>query len=602
MLSKINIENKGHRTPYPLTDGEFRKFQLSEFINSVFASLPGIGRRIKANPGRVLGIAAGIGTVVGPTIIDSLLAHVEAAPQNDARTKIEAGLIIPEFPSYYDQFLSKISVPEITAAVNIQGVDFNIDSGVSQRDQELIVPAVLSEKAVIQGIFGTIPTGVTVDVKSTPPPNVTAVSSNMNREIIDTINSVWMQSDDLNRMRISGMGYYEIFQRQKSGSQGEVKGPAWLTYGEQRLMTDITLILTQKINPQDWLRGYIISIAQAQNLPSLSNLEQSSSWVNAPEAYQAQAAVAALLLIAGNNGLDFMKYLTFHTTTSNNLPWQGAFASAFGKDPDSFYNDYNQIISPYRPVTSATRTSTATATSTARLTPTPTNTAELSTSTPTASPRPSATPTLHPYYTQSLSANFSEGSILIMASSGVDSRALPIARDNIMDAYSYRSDIRGRLIFDRNFSVAIMRDGVSILNEPDFKDIPIALAGSRMEMVERNGRVALAVGEENLLQLPSNNYPPGYSLLHHGNGHVTEIYGIPLSERLNWLDIHSRLSTQPGFPDKWRDILYYPGDGLTAEAELFAEIYRVWLAGMSTQVRSHDDLTYQAFLSILGPK
>jgi len=93
MLSAAEREKRVPRHP---TDGEaFRAQLLQLFEDSIHT-----GKDIMSNRRRMFGAAAGISAVVGPTMLDTVSAHVEPASKS----------------SYTDSLLSKISIPELQIA------------------------------------------------------------------------------------------------------------------------------------------------------------------------------------------------------------------------------------------------------------------------------------------------------------------------------------------------------------------------------------------------------------------------------------------------------------------------------------------------------
>ena len=233
-------------------------------------------------------------------------------------------------------------------------------------------------------------------------------------------------------------------------------------------------------------------------------------------------------------------------------------------------------------------------TPTRTLTPTPTRT-QTPTATQTSTPTRQPTETLHPFYSQTLSA---EG-ITIKANSRVEPRALTAASNLVLSMTEYRPDIRSRLVTARS-SIAIIKQGESILSMPG---INLTECPYSCELVRgfSAGNTSY-VGEENLLQRPEDPYTSaGIKILPYEFGGQIEWYGISNTEKAQWQSIFNRLSSQPGFPGNWADLVYYP-PLIIHRTEFFGELSRLWENRKASQIQLKDSETYSYFLSIYGPR
>ena len=459
----------------------------------------------------------------------------------------------------------RILSPDILSSIPVDGVNFDIEAGVSQADMDKILKGTLTNNALMKAFFVNGPAGVTVDIKSNPPPNVSAASlPSMNRVLIYTLHPDWMKLNDTQKIRTSAEKFYETWQRQKSGSLGEVKGPAWFTNGEQRLMADITLILAGKINPNEWLGSYITTIAQAPELPALSTLEQSSNlaWTTNPELSYTQGAVAAFLLAIGSNKLDFNPYVNFHVQTSSNQPWQNAFNSAFGKDTAAFYAYYNQIIN-------AIRSSNTTAT------PTPVKTETL---TPTRTPETSI-------YTKT-STSFG---VEFKATQEVSNAALDKAVQNFIDLTTKEPESRNRMITNKFGGYRVFGRNQKLTDLPEFSHLKGVyynpeepdpakriLYDNFRGMASSSPGGVTALGEDILIDWPFMSM--------HESSHPRFDYGCTESQKTQWDGYYNEAKSRGLFAGTY---------AMNSRGEFWAEGVTSWRGDAQRVGFSPDDLKNQ---------
>lgn len=204
-----------------------------------------------------------------------------------------------------------------------------------------------------------------------------------------------------------------------------------------------------------------------------------------------------------------------------------------------------------------------------------------------------------PYYTQSRQIETDGGVILIQAGSLVRPRALEIAEQEVLYLTDYRTELRTKLA-EYRFLVPIIPNRTSIRTLPEFSNY----AGeTRGWGGIRGGRAIAAIAEENLLGLPDDQFTrAGILIAPHEIGHAIRRTCLTASERLEWLGIFARISSEPGFPKTWERIGYGVETFLrqNGEEEMFADCTRIGRQGQGSRIRNKDSEIADYFLRIYG--